>query len=1008
MNFPRLPAGKILKTKPPPKHHFLLPLDFTKTVQNQIAYVFGRNIQYFAAPEDLAGAEASADQHASGSDLAPGATTTDTTTTSLKIIHKNARSLCKDDSIDELLAELEDTTWDIITLNETWRTERSELWTTREGHVFAGSGNDDTTRGIAFVINARWRRGVTGFNSISPRLATLDVDISTWKLRFISVCFPHFGYADVHVQHVYDTLTTLLSETTTQHRHAILTGAFNAQVGPRDNDDHSRTTGHFALGPTNSHGQWLKSWAGTQHLIIANTYFQHHIDNITTYTTTTNQPRQLDYILVPATLWRYVHNALSTNCLDRGSDHRAVLLHLCIPHSRQTRRRTHKQTTHVRSSWPPDDQQTYHQHLITKLAHITATDNVDDQQQQLVTAITDSAAASSNTPHHHSQTATINADRSLLNRLLQERRRQPNSSNARATISKRIKKEIRRLNAVQRQHHLETILQDYCRLNRISNIKSNRHKTLISELTMTAGRKVNDRQEIADVFADFYESLYTRQQYATTTTMHAPPQHNDADSTTQPIPPFTLDELDKALRQLRNGKSSDTTGIIAEMIKECNDALHQHLLRLYNDILKPDALPPQHWRHTTITFIYKSGDPTLPQNYIPIAIIPLLYKLFARLLYNWLTPLLDKHQTADQAGFRHNYSTEDHLYTLTILHEHAAEWQFNLWVAAIDFTKAFDSIDHDKLWQALHEQQVPTSYEKLLQQLYAQQHATVKTDQHSRRFNINRGVKQGDPLSSLLFHALLEHIFKRLKLHWTANTFGIQLGHSAKTRLTNLRFADDVLLIGRIKAAIARMLTDVYDLARDCGLELLHNGSKRSNHTSRSPANIRGHSVRVLPFADSTKYLGRLFTFDDYHATEIHNRFSCGWRKFHTLRDEVTNKRYPLRLRLRLFNGTVTPTILHACTSWTLTNDLLITLQRTQRRMLRMIIGTPRRTIPSHQNNHSNDTSTTSTTLPPNQDASTDNLEPWVEFAQRATKIAETAMTKHRITHWTATYFGRK
>ena len=132
-------------------------------------------------------------------------------------IHKNARSLCKDDSVDELIAELEDTTWDIVTLNETWRTERTELWTTERGkHVFAGSGNDEPHHGVAILINAKWTRGIKGFNAISSRMAALDIDIATWKLRVIASYFPHCGYADTHVQHMYDTLTTLLSETSTQ------------------------------------------------------------------------------------------------------------------------------------------------------------------------------------------------------------------------------------------------------------------------------------------------------------------------------------------------------------------------------------------------------------------------------------------------------------------------------------------------------------------------------------------------------------------------------------------------------------------------------------------------------------------------------------------------------------------------------------------------------------------------------------------------------------------------
>ena len=127
-------------------------------------------------------------------------------------------------------------------------------------------------------------------------------------------------------------------------------------------------------------------------------------------------------------------------------------------------------------------------------------------------------------------------------------------------------------------------------------------------------------------------------------------------------------------------------------------------------MLLPNATPPAEWKYTTISVIFKSGDPQLPNNYRPISIIPLLYKLFARLLYNRLEPLLDKHQTPDQAGFRRNYSTDDHLFTTTIVHERSQEWQLPLWVSAVDFKKAFDTIDHDHLWQALHNQDVPSQY----------------------------------------------------------------------------------------------------------------------------------------------------------------------------------------------------------------------------------------------------------------------------------------------------------
>lgn len=186
-----------------------------------------------------------------------------------------------------------------------------------------------------------------------------------------------------------------------------------------------------------------------------------------------------------------------------------------------------------------------------------------------------------------------------------------------------------------------------------------------------AGATVTDRQDIADVFASFYADLYRH-------------RHNDDQSPTPTnadddrIQPFTEQELDKAISQLRNGRCRDTTGLIAEMLKEGGPTLRAHLLHLYNDVLRADAPPPQDWKRTTISVIHKSGDTRLPNNYRPISIIPLLYKLFARLLYNRLESHLDGYQTPDQAGFRRTYNTADHLFTTSIIYERCDEWQLPL------------------------------------------------------------------------------------------------------------------------------------------------------------------------------------------------------------------------------------------------------------------------------------------------------------------------------------------
>ncbi|CAK0843765.1 unnamed protein product [Prorocentrum cordatum] len=107
--------------------------------------------------------------------------------------------------------------------------------------------------------------------------------------------------------------------------------------------------------------------------------------------------------------------------------------------------------------------------------------------------------------------------------------------------------------------------------------------------------------------------------------------------------------------------------MLAEMLKIGGPAPEQTLLKLYNDVLKPNSEAPEQWRRTNIAVVYKAGDPSQPQNYRPIAIIIFLDKLISRLFHSRLAHQLDLQQPRDQAGFWHHSATGDHLLTLTMV-----------------------------------------------------------------------------------------------------------------------------------------------------------------------------------------------------------------------------------------------------------------------------------------------------------------------------------------------------
>jgi hypothetical protein len=160
---------------------------------------------------------------------------------------------------------------------------------------------------------------------------------------------------------------------------------------------------------------------------------------------------------------------------------------------------------------------------------------------------------------------------------------------------------------------------------------------------------------------------------------------------------------------------------------------------------------------------------------------------------------------------------------------------------------------------------------------------------------------------------------------------------------------------------------------------------------------------------EETEYLGRLLSFKNTHRVEVESRIAKAWRKFMSLKSALCSKHYPLKQRMKLFESTVTAVVLYGSCTWTMTADLEKRLRSTQRRMLRWIIGVGRKTAQHNQVGRcSSENSSSSTTSaedePPDEEIGEDEQggETWVEWVQRATRIAEGHLLKANMEEWTA------
>ena len=127
--------------------------------------------------------------------------------------------------------------------------------------------------------------------------------------------------------------------------------------------------------------------------------------------------------------------------------------------------------------------------------------------------------------------------------------------------------------------------------------------------------------------------------------------------------------------------------------------------------------------------------------------------------------------------------------------EKAREFQKNIYFGFLDYAKAFDCVDHNKLWRILKEMGIPDHLICLLRNLYAAQEATVRTGHGTTDwFQIGKGVRQGCILSPCLLNLYAEYIIRNAGLEVTQA--GIKI---ARRNINNLRYADDTSLMAESK-----------------------------------------------------------------------------------------------------------------------------------------------------------------------------------------------------------------
>jgi len=221
--------------------------------------------------------------------------------------------------------------------------------------------------------------------------------------------------------------------------------------------------------------------------------------------------------------------------------------------------------------------------------------------------------------------------------------------------------------------------------------------------------------------------------------------------------PYKLKEIQQTIMQLKNNKATGTDGIPGEIYKITSTHFSHFILELVNQILHGQPIPEQ-WTEGAIIHLRRKDMKTERNNYRPICLTQIIYKIWSKLITNKLTRIMHLATSNTQYGYKQNVSTADAIIKL----EQAISTGPNTTaITLMDLSKAFDCVDRKLLWGTMYKIGIPIKM--MLHIKEGHQKTTLRSKdngKYGRPIKNNIGVFQGASLSALLFAIYLEDMMQ--------------------------------------------------------------------------------------------------------------------------------------------------------------------------------------------------------------------------------------------------------
>ena len=396
--------------------------------------------------------------------------------------------------------------------------------------------------------------------------------------------------------------------------------------------------------------------------------------------------------------------------------------------------------------------------------------------------------------------------------------------------------------------------------------KHNMNNT-IKQLKRQDGTITSTNAEILEEQYNFYEKLYTKdniskeciKNYLKNTKNHTCLKDEDKDSLEGCLKDW---ECKNAILSMKLNKSPGSDGLPAEFYIAFWDDIKTIVINSLNAAYHKGELSPTQ-RKGILTLLYKKGDKDALTNWRPISLLNTDYKILAHVLANRLKKVINNIISTDQSGYLKGRNIGFNIRLIQDVIDYCESNEHEGAILFLDFQKAFDTVNHDFLNQVLKKYNFGNSFIKWVDIMYYNAEAHVTNNGWtSKSFKISKGIRQGCPLSALLFLLVVEVLACNIREN---SDDGLHINVNGKIKTISIsQLADDTTLFLKDEQAIKNCLEKV---------ELFGNASGLKLNKQKTEGLWLGHHVnRNDSFADINwnktciKALGVYFAYDSKEA----------------------------------------------------------------------------------------------------------------------------------------------